>query len=466
MTLQVPVTTTDFSSLPLKPAMLANLKTLGYREMTPIQAASLPVILNQQDLIAQAKTGSGKTAAFGIGLLSRLNVRHFQVQALVLCPTRELADQVGKEIRRLARFTHNVKVLTLCGGIPLGPQIGSLEHGAHIVVGTPGRIMEHLRKGTLSLSSLKTLVLDEADRMLDMGFLDSINTIIEQAPADRQTLLFSATYSDGIRRISGSIQSNPVAITVESHHSHSDIEQRFYEVESAQRLPVLAKLLSHYQPASTVVFCNTKRLCQEVADDLQQRGFQAQALHGDLEQRARDQVLVRFANRSCSVLVATDVAARGLDIKELEAVINLELSRDPEVHVHRIGRTGRAGQTGLALSLFSGSEHYKLLAIEANQPHPLTIDRTDTLKVDGSVVFKAPMVTLCIDGGRKNKVRPGDILGALTGKDGIAGSEVGKIDIFDFCAYVAVKRAVANRALKHLAAGKIKGRSFKVRKLR
>ncbi|OQX39793.1 MAG: ATP-dependent RNA helicase DbpA [Oceanospirillales bacterium LUC14_002_19_P2] len=460
------MTTTDFSSLPLKPAMLANLKTLGYREMTPIQAASLPVILNQQDLIAQAKTGSGKTAAFGIGLLSRLNVRHFQVQALVLCPTRELADQVGKEIRRLARFTHNVKVLTLCGGIPLGPQIGSLEHGAHIVVGTPGRIMEHLRKGTLSLSSLKTLVLDEADRMLDMGFLDSINTIIEQAPADRQTLLFSATYSDGIRRISGSIQSNPVAITVESHHSHSDIEQRFYEVESAQRLPVLAKLLSHYQPASTVVFCNTKRLCQEVADDLQQRGFQAQALHGDLEQRARDQVLVRFANRSCSVLVATDVAARGLDIKELEAVINLELSRDPEVHVHRIGRTGRAGQTGLALSLFSGSEHYKLLAIEANQPHPLTIDRTDTLKVDGSVVFKAPMVTLCIDGGRKNKVRPGDILGALTGKDGIAGSEVGKIDIFDFCAYVAVKRAVANRALKHLAAGKIKGRSFKVRKLR
>ncbi len=466
MTLQVPVTTTDFSSLPLKPAMLANLKTLGYREMTPIQAASLPVILNQQDLIAQAKTGSGKTAAFGIGLLSRLNVRHFQVQALVLCPTRELADQVGKEIRRLARFTHNVKVLTLCGGMPLGPQIGSLEHGAHIVVGTPGRIMEHLRKGTLSLSSLKTLVLDEADRMLDMGFLDSINTIIEQAPSDRQTLLFSATYSDGIRRISGSIQSNPVAITVESHHSDADIEQRFYEVENAQRLPVLAKLLSHYQPASTVVFCNTKRLCQDVADDLQQRGFQAQALHGDLEQRARDQVLVRFANRSCSVLVATDVAARGLDIRELEAVINLELSRDPEVHVHRIGRTGRAGQTGLALSLFSGSEHYKLLAIEANQPHPLTIDRTDTLKVDGSIVFKAPMVTLCIDGGRKNKVRPGDILGALTGKDGIAGSEVGKIDIFDFCAYVAVKRAVANRALKHLAAGKIKGRSFKVRKLR
>ena len=460
------MTTTDFSTLPLKPAMLANLKTLGYREMTPIQAASLPVILKQQDLIAQAKTGSGKTAAFGIGLLARLNVRHFQVQALVLCPTRELADQVGKEIRRLARFTHNVKVLTLCGGMPFGPQLGSLAHGAHIVVGTPGRIMEHLRKGSLSLSSLKALVLDEADRMLDMGFLDSINTIIEQAPSDRQTLLFSATYSGEIRRISGSVQSNPVEVTVESHHGNADIEQRFYEVENAQRLPVLAKLLSHYQPASTVVFCNTKRLCQDVADDLQQRGFQAQALHGDLEQRARDQVLVRFANKSCSVLVATDVAARGLDIRELEAVINLELSRDPEVHVHRIGRTGRAGQTGLALSLFSGSETYKLQAIEANQPHPLIIDNTNTLKVDEPVVFKAPMVTLCVDGGRKNKVRPGDILGALTGKDGIAGSEVGKIDIFDFCAYVAVKRSVANRALKHLAAGKIKGRSFKVRKLR
>ena len=459
-------TMTDFASLPLPLAMLDNLKMLGYREMTPIQAKSLPIVLTQQDLIAQAKTGSGKTAAFGIGLLAHLNVRQFQVQALVLCPTRELADQVGKEIRRLARCTHNVKVVTLCGGMSLGSQIGSLEHGAHIVVGTPGRIQELLRKHVLKLSSLKVLVLDEADRMLDMGFQESINRIIDEAPKKRQTLLFSATYSDEVRRISRTIQTSPVEIRVESHHSNADIEQRFYEVEMNQRLPVLAKLLTHYRPHSAVVFCNTKRFCQVVSDDLQQRGFQAQALHGDLEQRVRDQTLVRFANKSCSVLVATDVAARGLDIRDLEIVINLELSQDPEAHVHRIGRTGRAGQTGLALSLFSASEAYRLQAIEANQQQALTIAKTDALIMNNPAAFRAPMVTLCIDGGRKNKIRPGDILGALTGQSGIVGSEVGKIDIFDFCTYVAIKREVANQALKHLTSEKVKGRAFKVRKLR
>lgn len=463
----MPVTTTmtDFSSLPLQLAMLDNLKMLGYREMTPIQAKSLPVVLNQQDLIAQAKTGSGKTAAFGIGLLAQLNVRQFHVQALVLCPTRELADQVGKEIRRLARCTHNVKVVTLCGGMPLGPQISSLEHGAHIVVGTPGRIQELLRKHVLKLSSLKVLVLDEADRMLDMGFQDSINRIIDEAPKERQTLLFSATYPDEIRRISRTIQTSPVEIRMESHHRNADIEQLFYEVEMKQRLPVLATLLTHYRPSSTVVFCNTKRFCQEVSEDLQQRGFQAQALHGDLEQRARDHALVRFANKSCSVLVATDVAARGLDIRDLEIVINLELSQSPEVHIHRIGRTGRAGQTGLALSLFSGSEAYRLQAIEANLQQALTIIKADALVANDPTVFRAPMVTLCIDGGRKNKIRPADILGALTGQSGIAGSEVGKIDIFDFCTYVAIKRKVVNQALKHLTSEKIKGHAFKVRKL-
>ena len=461
----MPVTTTDFASLPLNLAMLSNLKTLGYKEMTPIQEKSLPIVLDRQDLIAQAKTGSGKTAAFGIGLLAQLNVQKFQVQALVLCPTRELADQVGKEIRRLARFTHNVKVIILCGGTPLGPQIGSLEHGAHIVVGTPGRIQELLRKNSLNLSSLKVLVLDEADRMLDMGFQDSIDRIIGEAPQKRQTLLFSATYSKDIRRISRTIQVSPVEVRVESNNSNTDIEQRFYEVEREQRLPVLAKLLTHYRPCLTVVFCNTKRLCQEVSDDLQRRGFQAQSLHGDLEQRDRDQVLVRFANKSCSILVATDVAARGLDIQDLDVVVNFELSRDINVHVHRIGRTGRAGKAGMALSLFSSREVYKLQDIEVNQQQVLTVAKISDLETRDATVFRAPMVTICIDGGRKNKIRPGDILGALTNNSGITGNEVGKIDIFDFCAYVAVKRLVADQALKHLKVERIKGRSCKARKL-
>ncbi len=446
--------------------MLANLQSLDYRTMTPIQAESLPHILQGKDMIAQAKTGSGKTAAFGIGLLSQLDVADFSVQALVLCPTRELADQVGKEIRRLARFTHNVKLLSLCGGAPLGPQFESLEHGAHIVVGTPGRVQKHLSKGTLQLDRLKILVLDEADRMLDMGFHDAILSIIATTPKRRQTLLFSATYPGTIKQMSAAIQQQPVSVSVESLHSGSQIEQLFYEIERDARPKALAALLAHHKPESTVVFCNTKQQCQKVADELDAQGFYALALHGDLEQKDRDQVLVRFSNKSCSVLVATDVAARGLDIKDLSAVINFELSPDPEVHVHRIGRTGRAGKQGLALSLYSASEAPKVNAIEAYQKSPAVSQSLGSLSAAVATELQPPMVTLCIDGGRKNKVRPGDILGALTGDAGIPGSQVGKIDIFDFSAYVAIERSIADKALRRLSAGKIKGRNFKVRRFR
>ena len=455
-----------FSTLPLAPAMLANLDSLDYRQMTPIQSASLPQMLAGKDLIAQAKTGSGKTAAFGIGLLHTLDAGQFKVQALVLCPTRELADQVGKEIRRLARATANIKLLTLCGGTPLGPQVGSLEYGAHIVVGTPGRILKHLGKGTLNLDHVRTLVLDEADRMLDMGFYDDIAAIIAATPEQRQTLLFSATYPDAIKQLSAAFQRQPVEISVDAIHSDGMIKQHFYEVAKEQRTQTLAALLAHYQPESSVVFCNTKQQCQEVADDLQQRGFHALALHGDLEQRDRDQVLALFANKSCSILAATDVAARGLDIKDLQAVINFELSRDPEVHIHRIGRTGRAGKEGLALSLFTPAEAYRVNAIENYQHSPVKIEKAATLDGGAGFALQPPMITLTIDGGRKNKVRPGDILGALTGEGGIPGDAVGKIDVFDFIAYVAIKRAMANQALACLTEGKIKGRRFKVRKLR
>ncbi|CAM3606937.1 ATP-dependent RNA helicase DbpA [Parendozoicomonas haliclonae] len=455
----------SFSKLPLSREMLDNLESLGYKTMTPIQAESLPFILDGKDLLARAKTGSGKTAAFGIGLLSRLNVSRFRIQALVLCPTRELADQVGKELRRLARATHNIKILTLCGGMSFGPQIASLEHGAHIIVGTPGRILEHMRKGRLPLVDISTLVLDEADRMLDMGFRDAIEEIAAATPKNRQTLLFSATYPQGIQAISKSFQNNPVEVSVESHHDDSVIEQRFYPTTKEGRLDALVKLMRHYQPESTVVFCNTKVGCEDVAERLRREGFHAAALHGDLEQRDRDKVLVQFANRSSSVLVATDVAARGLDIKDLQAVINYEVTRDSEVHVHRIGRTGRAGKKGLALSLYTESEQYKVDDIEIYQRKPVEYGSLAKLNA-AAVVLEPAMVTLNIDGGKKNKVRPGDILGALTGDAGIAGSYVGKIDVFDFTAYVAVDRTVANQALKRLQAGKIKGRQFRVRKLR
>ena len=454
-----------FSSLALSKEMLANLDSLGYKAMTPIQEQSIPHVLQGKDLIARAKTGSGKTAAFGIGLLSRLNVRKYRVQTLVLCPTRELADQVGKELRRLARFTHNVKVLTLCGGMPFGPQIGSLEHGAHIVVGTPGRIQEHVRKGTLKLDDINTLVLDEADRMLDMGFRDAIADLASQTPSNRQTLLFSATYPEGIKDISREFQRKPVEVTVESHHDDAVIEQRFFLTTRNGRREALIKLMCHYQPESTVVFCNTKAECQDVANALCDEGFHAQAIHGDLEQRDRDRVLVQFANKSSSILVATDVAARGLDIKDLQAVINYDVTRDAEVHVHRIGRTGRAGSKGLALSLYTEKEQYKIEDIEAYQMRPVEYGNLAQLK-DQPVEILPPMVTLNIDGGKKNKVRPGDILGALTGDAGIQGNYVGKIDIFDYSAYVAIDRSVANRALKRLQNGKIKGRQFRVRKLR
>ncbi|MBP0602762.1 ATP-dependent RNA helicase DbpA [Aeromonas sanarellii] len=454
----------EFSSLTLSPALQENLVSLGYLQMTPIQAQSLPLVLDGKDLIAKAKTGSGKTAAFGLGLLAKLDVNRLEVQALVLCPTRELADQVATEIRRLARTLPNVKLVTLCGGTPTAPQSATLGFGAHIAVGTPGRILKHLEQGTLDLDGLQTLVLDEADRMLDMGFGEDINRVIGYAPHERQTLLFSATYPEGIARMSRGVQRNPVEVSVESLHEGSAIEQKLYEVPAGQRLDALTWLLSHYQPGSCVVFCNTKRACNEVADHLAAKGFSALALNGDLEQRERDQVLVRFANGSATILVATDVAARGLDIKELGAVINYELTYDPEVHVHRIGRTGRAGQQGLALSLYQPNEAQRVNFIEEYQKAPMPLGDLDGIGREIKPI--APqMVTLSIDAGRKSKVRAGDILGALTGEGGIAGADVGKIQIAEQYSYVAVRQGAAKAALKRLQEGKIKGRSYRARKL-
>ena len=458
--------TRAFSSLKLHPALLTNLASLGYQAMTPIQAQSLPPILEGKDVIAQAKTGSGKTAAFGLGLVQKLDAKLFCVQSLVLCPTRELADQVARELRRLARSIDNIKVLTLCGGVPLGPQRNSLEHGAHIIVGTPGRIEDHLRKGTLLLDQLNTLVLDEADRMLDMGFQQALDAVIARIPRQRQTLLFSATYPEQIRSMAERIMIRPVRVQVESIHDSATIRQHFYCVgQNKQRLTALRLLLLKFRPESTLVFCNTKRETEEVAEDLRSHGFSALALHGDLEQRARDRTLVRFANKSTSVLVATDVAARGLDIDALDAVVNYHVARDSELHIHRIGRTGRAGNKGIACTLYSEKEDYKVARLEEYLEQSIDAEPLPPFSLLEKSTFRPSMTTLQIDGGKKQKVRPGDILGALTGKNGIAGKQVGKIHIFDNHAYVAVNRDSAKPALRKLSEGKLKGRSFRVRRL-
>lgn len=460
---------TDFSSLPLNPATLANLQLLGYTSMTPIQAASLPTALLGKDLIAQAKTGSGKTAAFALTLLANLNTRRFAVQTMVLCPTRELADQVSVEIRRLARAEENIKVVTLCGGVAMRGQKASLEHGAHIVVGTPGRIMDHLERGHLNLEAMNTLVLDEADRMLDMGFFDDIVTVAKQCPKERQTLLFSATYPEGIAKISQQFMRNPVTITVGSQHEESKIRQRWYEVQDSrqhsERLHAVSLLLNHYRPVSTIAFCNTKQQCRDLVAVLQTQGFSALALFGELEQRERDQVLVQFANRSCSVLVATDVAARGLDIANLECVINVDVTPDSEIHIHRIGRTGRSDQEGWALSLASNNEMGFVGKIELMQGRESEWHKLAELTPASSEPLRPPMATLQIVGGRKEKIRAGDVLGALTGEAGFAKEQVGKIHVNEYSTYVAVDHSIAQEALHRLSNGRVKGKMVKVRLL-
>jgi len=454
---------TSFDQLPLAAAVLANLRQLGYLNMTPIQAASLPIALAGHDLIAQAKTGSGKTAAFGLTLLTNLNERYFDVQALILCPTRELADQVAQELRRLARSVENIKILTLVGGATMRPQIASLEHGAHIVVGTPGRVMDHLQRGSLNLEALNTLVLDEADRMLDMGFYDDIAYIARQCPAKRQTLLFSATYPEGIAELSQRFMRQPHEVKLLERHENDKIRQRFYEVSNDERLQAVALLLKHYRPVSTLAFCNTRQQCRDLLEVLREQGFHALALHGELEQRERDQVLVQFANRSCSVLVATDVAARGLDIAQLEAVINVDVTPDPEIYIHRIGRTGRADQKGWALSLASSNQMRRVANIVQELGMEVAWHPLSDLQAASDEPLVPPMATLQILGGRKEKIRPGDVLGALTSGAGFAREQIGKITVTDASTYVAVEQGIAQEAQRRLVAGKLKGKTVKVR---
>ncbi|MHC9085730.1 ATP-dependent RNA helicase DbpA [Luteimonas sp. RIT-PG2_3] len=457
--------TLSFTRLPLSAALLQGVDALDYTEMTPIQAQALPAILDGRDVIAQAPTGSGKTAAFGLGLLHRLDPALVRTQALVLCPTRELADQVGKQLRKLAVGIPNLKVSILCGGIPLGPQLASLTHEPHVVVGTPGRIQELAQKQALQLKGIRTLVLDEADRMLDMGFEEPIRDIVKRTPKDRQGLLFSATFPDAIRTLGNAMLRDALEVSVDGGAQPAAIEQFFFEVEPTRKAPLLAALLLRYRPESTVVFCNTRADTVEVVGSLEHYGFSALALHGDMEQRDRDEVLVQFANRSCSVLVASDVAARGLDVEDLGAVVNYELPTDADTYLHRIGRTGRAGRKGLALALCTPRELPRASMIEERQGKPLRWEKMLPLSGKASHVPNAAMATLRIDAGRTDKLRPGDIVGALTGDAGLHKDAIGKIDVYATRSYVAIARAQAANALARLREGKIKGRKFRVNRL-
>ncbi len=453
----------DFRQLSLSPEILNNLETLGFKQMTPIQQAALPLILENKDIIAQAKTGSGKTAAFGLGILSKLDQKNFWPQALIICPTRELAEQVSDELRRLARFISNIKILAICGGTSEYYQQRSLNHGAHIVVGTPGRIQKLIKLKALSLKNIKTLVLDEADRMLEMGFNEDIINIVSFIPKDRQTLLFSATFPSDIKKLSKDLQKDAKQIKIDHDPETNKILQYSFEVDNhKEKLKNLPILLANYKPKSCIIFCKTKLICSNVASSLQKLGISALEIHGDLEQIDRTLTLNKFSNKSCTILVATDVAARGLDIRNLEAVINYDIAHDPDIYIHRIGRTGRAGNDGLALNFFTPQERGYLLDIEQQFKRPMNYKDIKLLNQDLTFDMIPPMTTVYIGGGKKDKIRPGDILGALTGDIGLNSSDIGDIHIYGLYSYVAISTEFADIAANKLNSGKIKGRKFKV----
>ncbi|PTB87677.1 ATP-dependent RNA helicase DbpA [Pseudidiomarina aestuarii] len=453
-----------FTELKLSPALLTSLSEAGFQHMTEVQALSLPVILAGEDLLVQAETGSGKTAAFALGILAKLNVGVFAPQALVLCPTRELAEQVAEAIRTLAKSMANVKVLTLCGGVPARNQIVSLEHGAHVLVGTPGRVLDHANQQRIQFDQIATLVSDEADRMLEMGFQDEINALIAATPASRQSLLFSATYPNKIEQLTARVSKNAQSIQVGSAQTAPKITQRFYDLADTTAAQAVNQLLLDQQPSNSMVFCNTKAETQSIADKLHAKGHSVLALHGDLEQKDRDQTMVQFTNGSARVLVATDVAARGLDIAELDLVISVHMAHDTDTHTHRIGRTGRAGAEGLAVTLIGPQDDYKLRILEDSFAEPIKLQPLPHSTV-GRAPLQAELVTLQLSGGKKDKLRPGDIVGALTRDNKLTMADIGKIKVQSQWAFVAVKKSAAKHALALINNDKIKGKRFRARTL-
>jgi ATP-independent RNA helicase DbpA len=464
----------DFSSLSMSASLKQVVRELGYEHLTPIQAQSIPMLLDGKDLIGQSKTGSGKTAAFSIPLLEKLNLEGRQLQALVLSPTRELCTQVAREIRKLGRRCPGLQVLIISGGQPIFPQLKALEKGVHVVVGTPGRVLDHLKRGSLDLTGVSYLVLDEADRMLDMGFQEDMEKILKEMPKSRQTVLFSATYPKTIESISRAYQKSPKRVTIEEEQQAApSIRQAYFPVNAQVKFNGLLWILQQNQPESTIIFCNLKTTVVELAQALAKLGLSVASLHGDLEQSDRDRVMAKFRNHSTRILVATDVAARGLDVESLDLVVNYDLPPKADVYVHRIGRTGRAGKKGSAISLITSREVNRIRDIQESTGFEIqekTLAHLENLDVDQfkkSLQQEAAMATLFISGGRKDKMRPADILGALTGEaGGMNGAEIGKIEIHDHFSYVAISRKLAYPAVQKLRNGRIKGKKFRVELVR
>lgn len=521
-----------FEQLAIQKEILRAITDMGFEEATPIQAKAIPVVLEGKDIVGQAQTGTGKTAAFGIPILQNINAKSKTLQAIVLCPTRELAIQVADEIRKLARYLHGIKILPIYGGQDITKQIRSIKSGTQIIIGTPGRVMDHMRRKTIKLNHIKTVALDEADEMLNMGFREDIETILAGIPEDQehQTILFSATMPKPIMEITKKFQKNAEVIkVVKKELTVPNIEQYYYEVRPKNKPEVLARLLDIYNPNLSVVFCNTKRMVDELVSELQGRGYFAEGLHGDLKQSQRDRVMHGFRNGKTEILVATDVAARGIDVDDVDAVFNYDIPQDDEYYVHRIGRTGRAGRTGMAFSFVVGREVYKLKEIQRYcktkikaQPIPSindvaeakvskvfdkvdkiveegglesyvdiveeVVNESDYTAMDLAAAFlkmflgendmavgeeqnafdfentgaEEGMVRLFINVGKNQKVRPGDILGAIAGESGIPGKLVGCIDMFDKYTFVEVPRDVAKDVLDAMKNAKIKGKSINI----
>ena len=428
--------------------------------MTKIQELSLPHTLDNKDIIAKAKTGSGKTVAFSIPIVNKLDVKKFKIQSLVLAPTRELANQIAQEIRKLSRHIHNVKVLTLTGGVPFKPQVASLFHGAHIIVGTPGRVLQHIKEENINFESLNTFVLDEADKMLDMGFFDDIKLIIDELPKQKQSMLFSATYEEGIESLASFVLNEPIKVEVEDEEK-VNIKQVLYKADEAVKTSILPSLISSNEANTTLIFCNTKVKCDELADELYDLGLDVLTLHSDLEQRDRDEVITLFASKSYPILIATDVASRGLHIDDIDLVINYDLARDEKVHTHRIGRTARAGKGGMAISLYEAWEEEKIEDLKEFFDD-IKFDEVSNIIENPSFKIDSDYRTLFINGGKKQKLRAGDILGALTAGLGLDKTSVGKITSYDFCSYVAVKKEDIKKAHDGLSNKRIKGKYFRV----
>ena len=520
---------TKFDELELYPAILHAVEEMGFEEMSPIQAKAIPVIMEGKDVVGQAQTGTGKTAAFGIPLLQKIDPKEKNLQAVVLCPTRELAIQVAEEIRKLAVFLHGIKILPVYGGQEISKQIRSLKSGVQIIIGTPGRIMDHMRRKTVKFDNVKTIVLDEADEMLNMGFREDIETILGQVPEERQTVLFSATMPHPILEIARTYQKNAEMIRVVKRElTVPKIEQFYYEVSQKNKEEVLSRLLDLYNPKLSLVFCNTKKQVDELTSALQGRGYFAEGLHGDLKQQQRDRVMHSFRNGKTEILVATDVAARGIDVDDVEAVFNYDVPQDDEYYVHRIGRTGRAGREGRAFTLIVGREIYKMKDIMRYcktkvkaQPIPSINDVTavkadkildkltsiiqnddltkmvtmieermneeDCTSLDLAAAFlklmmgddsskaedkcmedygdtgaEAGMVRLFINLGKNQRVRPGDILGAIAGETGMPGKLIGSIDMYDKYTFVEVPREYASEVIQVMKTAKIKGKSINI----